>query len=105
MAASRPAGGLDPARETARPAAGKKARKTASKSASKSASGKMSRPVRRRGRPRGPERVPLSVRIRPEVDDALTLAVDESGLGPQEIVEQALAVWLTEHGYTSSGRR
>jgi hypothetical protein len=33
------------------------------------------------------------------VDDALTLAVERSGLGPQEIVETALTEWMSRHGY------
>jgi hypothetical protein len=47
-------------------------------------------PSRRRGRPRGPDRRPLTVRVRAEVDERLTRAVDETGHGPQELVEQGL---------------
>lgn len=47
-------------------------------------------PARRRGRPRGPERVALNVRIRRELDDRLTAAVDQTGQGPQDLVERAL---------------
>jgi hypothetical protein len=39
------------------------------------------------------------VRIRTEVDNALTIAVERSGLGPQEIVEAALTEWMRRHGY------
>ncbi len=58
------------------------------------ATAQVRRPPRRRGRPRGPDRVALSVRIRAELDARLTAAVDTTGLGPQEIVEAALATWL-----------
>jgi hypothetical protein len=49
-----------------------------------------SRPARRRGRPRGPERVKLSVRIRTDLDDRLSEAVERTQLSPQYIVEEAL---------------
>ena len=55
------------------------------------------RPARRRGRPRGPQRVALSVRIRAELDARLTAAVETAEMGPQEIVEEALAAWLDRH--------
>jgi hypothetical protein len=48
--------------------------------------------------------VALSVRILPESDAGLTAAVEETGLGPQEIVEQALELWLHANGYASYGR-
>jgi hypothetical protein len=48
------------------------------------------RPPRRRGRPRGPERVPLTVRILTSTDRKLTAAVEQTGLNPQTLVEQAL---------------
>ena len=51
----------------------------------------------RRGRPRGPARVAITVRIRTDLDDALTAAINETGFGLQEIVEQALASWLSEN--------
>ncbi len=49
-----------------------------------------SRAPRRRGRPRGPERVPVTVRILTSTDRKLTVAVEQTGLNPQTIVEQAL---------------
>ncbi|MBP5942617.1 hypothetical protein [Streptomyces acidiscabies] len=49
-----------------------------------------SRAPRRRGRPRGPERVALTVRILPATDRKLTAAVEQTGLNPQTLVEQAL---------------
>jgi hypothetical protein len=52
------------------------------------------RPARRRGRPRGPDRVALNVRIRRELDDRLTAAVDQTGQGPQDLVEHALELLL-----------
>jgi len=52
------------------------------------------RPRRRPGRPKGPQRVALSVRIRPEIDQRLTAAVEHTSLGPQQIVEAALVAWL-----------
>jgi hypothetical protein len=55
---------------------------------------KAERPRRRPGRPRGPERVALSVRIKPEIDQRLTTAVEHTNLGPQQIVEAALTAWL-----------
>ena len=48
------------------------------------------RAPRRRGRPRGPERVPLTVRILTSTDRKLTAAVEQTGLNPQTLVEQAL---------------
>ncbi|MEV0693054.1 hypothetical protein [Streptomyces sp. NPDC050388] len=48
------------------------------------------RPPRRRGRPRGPERVPVTVRILKSTDRKLTAAVEQTGLNPQTLVEQAL---------------
>ncbi|OUD03014.1 hypothetical protein [Streptomyces swartbergensis] len=53
-------------------------------------SGASRRPPRRRGRPRGPERVPLTVRILTSTDRKLTAAVEQTGLNPQTLVEQAL---------------
>lgn len=55
------------------------------------------RPARRRGRPRGPRRVALTVRVLEDIDARLTTAVETSGLGPQEIIDQALAAWLDRH--------
>ena len=49
------------------------------------------RPARRRGRPRGPDRVKLSVRIRTDLDEMLSEAVERTQLSPQYIVEEALA--------------
>ncbi|MFF0838263.1 hypothetical protein ACFYWF_35765 [Streptomyces sp. NPDC003344] len=49
-----------------------------------------SRAPRRRGRPRGPERVALTVRILTSTDRKLTAAVEQTGLNPQTIVEQAM---------------
>ncbi|MFH9203177.1 hypothetical protein ACH4KT_37955 [Streptomyces anulatus] len=48
------------------------------------------RPPRRRGRPRGPEREMLSVRILAANDRRLTVAVEQTGLNPQTLVDQAL---------------
>ncbi|MFD5428520.1 hypothetical protein [Streptomyces sp. NPDC127084] len=48
------------------------------------------RAPRRRGRPRGPERVPVSVRLLTSTDRKLTIAVEQTGLNPQTIVEEAL---------------
>ncbi|GAA2572830.1 MULTISPECIES: hypothetical protein [Streptomyces] len=52
------------------------------------------RAPRRRGRPRGPERVPLSVRVLPATDRKLTVAVEQTGLNPQSLVEQALEAYF-----------
>lgn len=52
------------------------------------------RSPRRPGRPRGPERVPLSVRILTANDRRLTAAVEETGLNPQTIVDQALDAYF-----------
>ncbi|MGW0955367.1 hypothetical protein [Streptomyces sp. NPDC002545] len=49
-----------------------------------------SRAPRRRGRPRGPERVALTVRILTSTDRKLTAAVEQTGLNPQTLVEQAM---------------
>jgi hypothetical protein len=53
-----------------------------------------SRAPRRRGRPRGPERVPVTVRILTSTDRKLTAAVEQTGLNPQTIVEQALEAYF-----------
>lgn len=94
-----------PASLTAGGSAGRKASEEAGRPASpKRASPQVTivkdRPVRRRGRPRGPSRVPLSVRILQPLDERLTQAVEDTGLGPQEIVELALDRWLTSHERT-----
>lgn len=52
------------------------------------------RPPRRRGRPRGPERVALTVRILTSTDRKLTAAVEQTGLNPQTIVEQAMEAYF-----------
>ncbi|WP_331724094.1 hypothetical protein [Streptomyces rubiginosohelvolus] len=52
------------------------------------------RPARRRGRPRGPERVALTVRILPPTDRKLTVAVEQTGLNPQTLVEDALEAYF-----------
>ncbi|MEU9595033.1 hypothetical protein AB0D84_35665 [Streptomyces sp. NPDC048193] len=52
------------------------------------------RAPRRRGRPRGPERVPLTVRILPPTDRKLTVAVEQTGLNPQTLVEDALEAYF-----------
>lgn len=52
------------------------------------------RQPRRRGRPRGPERVPLTVRILPPTDRKLTAAVEQTGLNPQTLVEDALKAYF-----------
>lgn len=49
-----------------------------------------SRTARRRGRPRGPEREALTVRVLPSTNRMLTVAVEETGLNPQTIVEEAM---------------
>ncbi|MFE6479675.1 hypothetical protein [Streptomyces rochei] len=53
-----------------------------------------SRAPRRRGRPRGPARVPLTVRILEQTDRKLTAAVDQTGLNPQTLVEDALEAYF-----------
>lgn len=53
-----------------------------------------SRAPRRRGRPRGPERVPLTVRILAPTDRKLTAAVEQTGLNPQTLVEDALEAYF-----------
>ncbi|MFB6594792.1 hypothetical protein ACFCX6_35570 [Streptomyces sp. NPDC056353] len=53
-----------------------------------------SRAPRRRGRPRGPERVPLTVRILAPTDRKLTVAVEQTGLNPQTLVEDALEAYF-----------
>lgn len=52
------------------------------------------RTPRRRGRPRGPERVPVTVRLLTSTDRKLTVAVDQTGLNPQSIVEEALEAYF-----------
>ncbi|MGW2110708.1 hypothetical protein [Streptomyces sp. NPDC001948] len=52
------------------------------------------RPPRRRGRPRGPERVAVSVRILTSTDRKLTAAVEQTGLNPQTILEDALEAYF-----------
>ncbi|AZK98795.1 MULTISPECIES: hypothetical protein [Streptomyces] len=49
-----------------------------------------SRTARRRGRPRGPDREALTVRVLPATNRMLTVAVEETGLNPQTIVEEAM---------------
>ncbi|MDQ0689034.1 hypothetical protein QFZ56_008080 [Streptomyces achromogenes] len=53
-----------------------------------------SRAPRRRGRPRGPERVPVTVRLLTSTDRKLTVAVEQTGLNPQSIVEDALEAYF-----------
>ncbi|MET7649009.1 hypothetical protein ABZS83_36400 [Streptomyces sp. NPDC005426] len=48
------------------------------------------RPARRRGRPRGPDREMLSVRILASNNRKLTVAVEQTDLNPQTLVDQAL---------------
>ncbi|WNI34614.1 hypothetical protein [Streptomyces sp. ITFR-6] len=48
------------------------------------------RPPRRRGRPRGPDREMLSVRILASNNRKLTVAVEQTDLNPQTLVDQAL---------------
>ncbi|MEV7595484.1 hypothetical protein AB0O42_34995 [Streptomyces sp. NPDC089922] len=48
------------------------------------------RTPRRRGRPRGPQRVPVTVRLLESTDRKLTVAVEQTGLNPQTILEEAL---------------
>ncbi|MFI5614699.1 hypothetical protein [Amycolatopsis sp. NPDC051903] len=91
-------------------AAGESARKSATRG-----SGKASAPGgrkdnkkagkktgRRIGRPAGPDRTPLTVRILDEIDQALTLAVEDTGKSPQYIADEALRSWLTSYGYMGS---
>lgn len=54
---------------------------------------------RRVGRPRGPERVQICTRILLDLDNALTEAVETTGLSVQPILEQALRDWFETHGY------
>lgn len=54
---------------------------------------------RRVGRPRGPERVQICTRILLDLDNALTEAVESTGLSVQPILEQALRDWFETHGY------
>lgn len=64
--------------------ASRKASRSANRSAADHAGGRgAGQPARRRGRPRGPDRVALNVRIRRELDDRLTAAVDQTGQGPR----------------------
>lgn len=80
----------------------RKASSTAGKNASRLASSTASdigRPPRRRGRPRGESRRPITVRIRDEVDEAITRAVEDTGRNPQSIADDALAQWLSQRGY------
>ncbi|MEU6647718.1 hypothetical protein ABZ663_29510 [Streptomyces albidoflavus] len=48
------------------------------------------RTARRRGRPRGPRRVAITVRLLEQTDRKLTAAVEQTGVNPQTIVEEAL---------------
>lgn len=54
---------------------------------------------RRVGRPRGPDRVQICTRILLDLDNALTEAVETTGLSIQPILEQALRDWFETHGY------
>jgi hypothetical protein len=58
---------------------------------------------RRRGRPPGPARVATTVRILAALDQALTDACDAAGLGPQDIIDVALAEWLIRHDHLAEG--
>lgn len=69
----------------------------AARKAGKKVAGK--KPGRRIGRPAGPDRTPLTVRILTEIDEALTEAVDATGMSPQYIADDALRAWLIQHGY------
>ncbi|MZG06198.1 hypothetical protein G3M53_91515 [Streptomyces sp. SID7982] len=66
---------------------------TPPKAPSPSSTGR-SRAPRRRGRPRGPERIPLTVRILEPTDRKLTAAVEQTGLNPQTLVEEALEAYF-----------
>lgn len=70
---------------------------------SSSSPGPRGRPPRRRGRPRGPERRPLSVRILAPTDRKLTVAVEQTGLNPQTLVEQALEAHFKRLKITDPG--
>ncbi|MGP3632676.1 hypothetical protein ACTU45_04770 [Streptomyces sp. 24-1644] len=48
---------------------------------------------RRVGRPRGPQRVALATRILPEDDAWLTATLEQTGLGLQDGVTEALRLW------------
>jgi len=39
------------------------------------------------------------VRILPHLNDGLTAAVERTGLGPQDVVDQALREWLGPRGF------
>lgn len=62
------------------------------------------RPPRRRGRPRGPEREMLSVRILAANDRRLTAAVEQTGLNPQTLVDQALEALFRKLKVDDPGR-
>lgn len=75
--------------------------KKAGTNAGKTASSKKGK-GRRVGRPAGPARTPLTVRVLAEIDDALTDAVDDTGLSPQYIADEALSEWLRQRGYLTT---
>ena len=57
------------------------------------------RTQRRRGRPAGPQRTRTTVRILSELDRYVTVAHEQTDLGPQDIMDAALAEWLERNGY------
>lgn len=67
------------------------ARRTAQEEAEAAPS---ARRPRRVGRPRGPERIPLATRLLPEDDVRLTAALEQTGLGLQDGVTEALRLWF-----------
>ncbi|MEV5605699.1 hypothetical protein AB0L33_30100 [Streptomyces sp. NPDC052299] len=51
----------------------------------------LGRPERRRGRKPGPTRVMMNVRVLLETDDLVTEIGEETGMGPQDITDAAIA--------------
>ncbi|MFG3043108.1 hypothetical protein ACGFYZ_40050 [Streptomyces sp. NPDC048330] len=51
----------------------------------------LGRPERRRGRKPGPTRVMMNVRVLLETDDLVTEIGEETGMGPQDVTDAAIA--------------
>ncbi|MFJ7424097.1 hypothetical protein ACIQXD_36765 [Streptomyces uncialis] len=51
----------------------------------------LGRPERRRGRKPGPTRVMMNVRVLLETDDLVTEIGEETGMGPQDVTDVAIA--------------
>lgn len=51
----------------------------------------LGRPPRRRGRKPGPTRVMMNVRVLLETDDLVTEIGEETGMGPQDVTDAAIA--------------